>query len=381
MIHLTDARFRFFSAQLSPSLYNVDYAAGQHGGWQRARSKDTSIDNGAVVLMRHATPVHVMAVNVRLDSFTWGGGGNSGATTLADAVSRESPAGCLLRLLARSREAPRRVKARFQSAVEQDTVEQSGGSVVANPVCGYVLEALFCARGKQIVAIRVFKMVSSHPRMPMRDTLLFGRRMDHNSHLQRVAQEKTPSGKRARDAVEERDDLRICDPPQLLSVYQEYGGETLFDTRALLSVATTPLASTRLPTPERMFRLGYMHCLSPELVLGVRNGKHEFRPAKGGPLAAGLDDLSVNRQHLQGQKYGHVLREYSWGGCTFDVPAVSTHVWVLPYGLCPLNTALPHEIIEAIADTTASVDAEYAHGDDDDEAQVTLDTLQAATSQ
>ena len=44
-------------------------------------------------------------------------------------------------------------------------------------------------------------------------------------------------------------------------------------------------------------------------------------------------------------------------------------MWVLPYGLCPLNTALPHEIIEAIADTTASVDAEYAHGGDDDDAQ------------
>ena len=345
-----------FTTAQNTRLFCVDYA-DMHNGWQQVTSRDGK--RGQVRAMRYARPDRVMVVNIPLNSLERVGCALN--SKLGDFMRSDSAAATLLKLLVCSRDAPRRVKQKFVTHREPDSVVHSvAGSCI--PVCGYLLEGVFSPQGDTMVALRLMKLVlapfftyrvnrSNVMKMtcnyPMRDSLLFGRRIDYNQHLQSIVDESTSDSsakvKRARQTIESTSDARVCSPPDLLRVYQQYGGSTLFDTRSLLKQMFTSFASTDIPTPEKTPTNNWdtcaFHGLSPELLLGM-NGGHHVCP-QGGSLQAGLAGIQIHPSQLSEESYHHQA--------SFDVPDVSaSSVWVLPFEMNPLSVNLPQQVVDAL---------------------------------
>ena len=137
-------------------LYTIDYTRDFTNSWQKVDSADGV--SGGVKLMQYAMPDTVMAINVPVsslcdsqteDGLTLAGafqtldGGGSGAK-----VSSVSAGSTLLKLLVRSRNAPKRVKRKFQQFHDNDSMLSGReGSQYTVPVCGYVLEGLVSPHG------------------------------------------------------------------------------------------------------------------------------------------------------------------------------------------------------------------------------------------
>ena len=332
MIHNSDLAPPFSPADGSFGLFGVDYSHGSDAdGWQRAMLRDGT--GGQARVLQHAKPYRVMVLNVRLDFLC-------ASDSLHSFSCGDSATATLLKLLVSSRHAPRRVKRKFEDGSERETMQGLCGPISA---CGYLLEALYSPTGDRIVGIRLIKMSLAKCPREMRDTLLFGRRIQYNQYLRSLALGTTPSAKRARVAIESSPDARVGSPPELLRVYQQYGGGLLFDTRALLAEARTQLAATELPSPgDKLADTAIQfHCLSPELLLGL-NGGSKLVPDQGGPLRAGLEGVAVHPSQTSEKSYHN--RSY------FDVPdiAANSGLWALPFGLDPLSARLPKEVVDAI---------------------------------
>ena len=328
---------------LPSKLFRVDYTRGSDG-WQPASRND-----GQSKVRGYARPDRVMVINIPFTSMRGSGFAHDSLATFA---SGDSSTATLLKLLVSSRHAPRQVKRKFDTSSEPDSMTPFRDRVV--PVCGYVLEGLFSARGDEMVAIRLIKLsrapyygereyrtpVALQERV-LRDSLLFGRRLKHNMHLRSVAIGTNLAARRAQKTIDTSSDARIASPPELLRLYQDYSGKASVDVNALLSRTKSPLATTELPTHDTQPSGKYsFHCLSPELMLGL-NGESTIYTKNSGPLQAGLD-VQVHPSQLAETSYHR--------GSTFDVPDVSSHsaVWTLPFDMDPLSVRLPPEVVDAI---------------------------------